>query len=50
MAFKCPQEYATLPVAPGDYLHHEFPQGFSAHWVRVTADRDCVATAHFVYS
>ncbi|MEZ4612861.1 MAG: hypothetical protein R2838_21895 [Caldilineaceae bacterium] len=32
------------------YVHHEFPAGFSAHWVRVTADTDCVATAYFTYT
>lgn len=42
--------YTTLAVPAGGYAHHEFPGGFSAHWVRVTANRDCVATAHFVYT
>ncbi len=32
------------------YVHHEFPDGFSAHWVRITADRDCIATAYFMYN
>lgn len=26
-----------------------FPEGFSAHWVRLVADRDCSATATFIY-
>jgi len=42
--------YATEPVSPGAYLHHEFPDGFSAHWVRLRCDTPCRATAHFVYS
>ncbi len=32
------------------YAHHEFPDGFSAHWVRVTVDKACVATAYFMYN
>ncbi|HVU68811.1 MAG TPA: hypothetical protein VHD63_16870 [Ktedonobacteraceae bacterium] len=41
--------YATLSVPAGQYVHHEFPAGFSAHWVRLTIDQDCQATAHFIY-
>ena len=43
-------EYGSIPVPPGGYKHHEFPPGFSAHWVRVTADRECTATAYFAYT
>jgi hypothetical protein len=42
------QTYATLDV--GRYLHHIFPSGFSAHWVRLVALSDCTATAEFIYS
>jgi hypothetical protein len=42
--------YGRFPVAPGGYVHHEFPAGYSAHWARVTADRDCTATAYFTYT
>jgi hypothetical protein len=38
----------TLPV--GGYVHHEFPSGFGAHWVRLVPNDHCVATAHFVYT
>lgn len=31
------------------YVHHEFPQGFSAHWVRIKVSRACTATACFMY-
>lgn len=41
--------YATLSVPAGEKLTHAFPAGFAAAWVRVKADRDCEATAHFVY-
>ena len=42
--------YEILTVPPNGYVHHEFPVGFSAHWVRVTADKDCTATAWFIYN
>jgi hypothetical protein len=41
--------YRTIIVPPGKAATHVFPAGYSAHWVRVTADRDCVMTAEFVY-
>lgn len=42
--------YQRITVPAGDYSHHEFPDAFSAHWLRVTADRDCAATAFFIYN
>ena len=42
--------YAVFDVAPGAYVHHEFPGGYSAHWVRIRTNRDCIATAYFHYS
>lgn len=42
--------YARLTVGPNGYVHHEFPAGFSAHWVRLTASRTCKATAVFIYN
>ena len=41
--------YRSIKVAAGESVSHEFPAGFSAHWIRCTADRDCRATAWFVY-
>jgi hypothetical protein len=32
------------------YTYHVFEDGFSAHWVRLTVDRDCNATAYFMYN
>jgi len=43
------REYATLVVKPGEPLRHEFPEGFAAHWVRVTTDAAVKATAIFRY-
>ena len=42
--------YKKITVPPKGYVHHEFPAGFGAHWVRVTADADCTATAWFTYN
>lgn len=41
--------YATLEAA-GGFTYHVFPTGFSAHWVRLTGNVDCTATAQFVYT
>lgn len=42
-------DYQTVAV-DGGYAYHVFPTGFSAHWVRVVADRAGTATAQFVYT
>ena len=42
--------YGAFTVAPSGYVHHEFPDGFSAHWLRATVDRDCTATAYLHYT
>jgi hypothetical protein len=34
---------------PG-YRFHTFPSGFSAHWVRLTPQADCTASAEFIYT
>lgn len=39
----------TFRVPGGETFVHRFPAGFHAHWVRLTAARDCRATATFVY-
>jgi len=36
--------------APGGSAHHVFPTGFSAHWVRLTCDTTCTATAQLMYT
>lgn len=41
--------YKKITVGVGEQATHEFPAGFSAHWVRVKVDRACRATAWFVY-
>ena len=42
-------EYGRFTVEPGKAFNHAFPAGYAAHWVRLQADRDCTATAEFVY-
>jgi hypothetical protein len=42
-------EYATIEAVPGRATIHEFPAGYGAHWIRITADRACRATAWFTY-
>ena len=44
------QTYDALALRPGSYYHHEFPDGFSAHWIRVRVSRPCTATVYFTYS
>ena len=44
----CP--YARLAVGPRQTLTHRFPDGYSAHWVRVTTDRAATATATLTYA
>jgi len=41
--------YREFSVAPGQTVQHHFPDAFSAYWVRLIADRDCLATAQFHY-
>ena len=42
--------YKEVSVDAKGYTHHEFPPGFSAHWVRVKVDTGCRATVYFVYT
>ena len=41
--------YDQIVVPAGESVTHQFPEGFSAHWVRLTADRSCKSTARFTY-
>jgi hypothetical protein len=40
---------ATLAVPQGETLEFTFSKGYSAHWVRLTAEGNCRATATFFY-
>ncbi|MBI5397525.1 MAG: hypothetical protein HZA91_19685 [Verrucomicrobia bacterium] len=43
------REYDRFTVEPGKPFTHDLPDGYGAHWVRLHADRDCTATAQFIY-
>jgi hypothetical protein len=43
-------EYARFTVPVGQTVTHVFPDGYSAHWVRVKSDTTTTATAQFGYS
>ena len=42
--------YHTIETSEGGYGYHVFPDGFSAHWLRLTPHTDGVATAQAVYT
>ena len=42
--------YKTFNVPTNKTIVYEFPEGYSAHWVRVKADKDVKATAYFQYT
>jgi hypothetical protein len=42
------ETYETISVS--GYRYHVFPEGFSAHWIRLAADRECKATAEFLFT
>lgn len=42
--------YKDFLVPAGEKVIHEFPDGFMAHWVRVSVNKKCTASAIFTYS
>ena len=42
-------EYGRFTVLPGQTVQHAFPDGYSAHWVRLKSDTATAATATFTY-
>jgi len=42
--------YNTMEVAPKEYMYHTFPDGYSAHWVRLKTDTTAAVTAKFFYN
>jgi hypothetical protein len=40
--------YETIRVA--GYRYHVFPEGFSAHWIRLVPESGCTATAEFIFT
>ncbi len=43
------QVYDQFQLEKGVVLNHQFPDGYAAHWVRVIAEKECIATAWFIY-
>jgi hypothetical protein len=43
-------KYATVSTGAERYKAHIFESGFSAHWVRLRPQQDCVASAEFIYT
>jgi len=41
--------YDEITVKSQEVRVLEFPEGFAAHWVRLSTNRDCCATAFFIY-
>ncbi|MDR2981671.1 MAG: hypothetical protein LBV12_05430 [Puniceicoccales bacterium] len=41
--------WKTFTVKPGEKLTYDFPEGFSAFWIRFRADADCHATTILEY-
>ncbi|HET7117468.1 MAG TPA: hypothetical protein VFI29_13305 [Hanamia sp.] len=41
--------YKTFDVAAGRTVVHQFPDGYSAHWIRAMADKDTKASVQFLY-
>ena len=42
-------KYSEIKVPASGYEHHVFPEGFSAHWVRLTSNSNGKVTAYFLY-
>ena len=41
--------YAEFKLKAGQEMQYIFPEGFSAHWVYLSADKNCTATGQFIY-
>ncbi|WP_254511516.1 hypothetical protein [Anatilimnocola floriformis] len=42
-------KFETIEVEPGAIVKHTFKDDFAGYWIRLVPDRDCNATAIFVY-
>ena len=41
--------YETFKLKAGETVTHNFPESFSAYWVRATSDKDTTATVWLTY-
>ncbi len=44
------ETFDRVTVGPAETVRYDLPDGYSAHWVRLTTDRDATATAQFTYT
>ncbi len=42
--------FKTISVKPGEYVHYEFPDAYSASWMRLKVNEKCKATAIINYN
>ncbi len=42
--------YKTIDVKPGEYVNYNFPDAYSAHWIRLSVNKECGATAIIIYN
>ncbi|MDO5580898.1 MAG: M14 family zinc carboxypeptidase [Planctomycetia bacterium] len=42
-------KYKTITVPSGKKISFLFPEGYQAHWLRISADRSCTATAWCIW-
>jgi len=44
------RDFKTISVKPGEYVHYEFPNAYSANWMRLSVNKNCKATAIINYN
>lgn len=44
------KDYDIFKVPAKSHFHHQFPQDFSAHCIRLETNLDCTATAYLMYN
>jgi len=44
------RKFHTISVKPDEYLHYEFPDAYSANWMRIKTSKACKATVLIIYN
>ncbi|HCD32235.1 MAG TPA: hypothetical protein DER01_07485, partial [Phycisphaerales bacterium] len=44
------KQYVQLTAGADGYVQHTFPEGFSAHWIRIISNQECIVTAQLFYT
>lgn len=42
--------FKNITIKPGEYIHYEFPDSYSANWMRLKVNKKCIATAIINYN